>query len=427
MQNKRRIAFIALALLLVAVLLVLLFRKGGPKQLDWRETYNRESRAPYGTSILFALLQDYFQADSMQVLQDSIKGVLPERDVNAAYLFVGEALYMDSLDQEQLLRFVEAGNTAFLSSKTLPKPLAQAFYSYGCEASVWQDYGLFTDSLARLNFYHPDLRRDSAFEVPYLYYQRLANYEWSHLEPYHFCDDPEGFTALGGYESGAVNFARHPYGKGYFYLHTSPLAFSNIRLLEESGLVYAERALTHLAPQGPAYWDAYSKVPEWMGRRTRNRSLADRSLSSESPLSYILSQPPLAWAWYLLLSMGLLFLLFRAKRRQRVMPVLEANTNTSLEFLSTIGRLYFLQNNHRKLALQQMKLFLAHVRNRYFLATHELSDAFVRQLAAKSEVPEAHLQQLMTYYRNIESSSFVSSRTLVEFHRLIEDFYQQTK
>jgi hypothetical protein len=123
--------------------------------------------------------------------------------------------------------------------------------------------------------------------------------------------------------------------------------------------------------------------------------------------------------------MGLLYLVFRAKRQQRVIPVLEPNRNTSLEFLNMIGRLYFLQNNHRQLALQQISMLKQHIRRRYDIK--ELSEETAPTLAQRSGVEEAHLKRLMTFDRNIQTSTFMSGKTLSDFHQLIEYFYQNSK
>lgn len=430
MQNKHRTIWTIGALLLILVLLVLFFRSGRGTALDWEETYSQERTAPYGTSVLYALLSAHFPADSMRLLRDSVKGVLPLEDVDGTYWFTGEAVFMDSADQRQLLQFVEAGNTAFIASKSLPSTLMEELmYDTPCSFYIWEDYNGIQDTVAQLNFIHPNLRQDTSLTLKYRSKKGVRPYLWPYLEAHYLCGRPGGFQALGYMEvdTSRVNFYRQQYGKGFFYFHSTPIAFSNLSLVEEPGVDYLDRVLAHFDGKGLLYWDAYSKVPEWMGRRANgNSALADRSLSSESPLTYILSQPPLAWAWYLLIAMGLIFLVFRAKRKQRIVPVLEPNTNTSLAFISTIGRLYFLQNNHRKLALLDMRLFLAHIRHRYSLSTQHLDAAFVEQLAAKSEMPKPHLEKILTLYRNINNSTFVSSNTLVDFHRLIDNFYQKT-
>jgi hypothetical protein len=428
MNLNKRILYISAGLLLVLILLAVIFRSSSGKRIDWRETYVEDSREPYGTEVIYNLLENYFPQQEFTTLRDSIKGKLPNESESGNYVFIGEAMFMDSSDLRTLLNFVTAGNTALISCKTIPFDLMFHLYYDECEDAYWEDFYQMVDTVAYLNFQHPSLRADSAYQYQFFRNGTPTAYEWGYIEDYYFCGREEGLVPIGYMNDSLANFARRKMGEGYFYLHTQPLVFSNIQLLDKQGQDYIAGVLSHLQ-EGDIYWDAYSRVPEWLGRR-RNQDQyygGNRSLSSESPLQYILGQPPLAWAWYLLLGMGLLYLIFRAKRKQRMIPVLESNKNTSLEFIATIGRLYFIQNNHRKLALQQMKLFLGNIRERYFMNTRELDATFVEKLAHKAEVNPESIDRILLLYKNIKSSSFVSENTLVDFHQLLDDFYRNSK
>ncbi|MCO6480927.1 MAG: DUF4350 domain-containing protein [Phaeodactylibacter sp.] len=427
MLNRKYILALILAVLLATVTLMFLFRDP-PRKFDWRETYDEASRQPYGAYVIFELLQGLFPGHPLEVLRDSLHGVLPEEDESANYIFLGQALYMDSSDVNALLRFVESGNLAFISSKTIPYDLMFHLYYEECDDIYWEDYNILYDTAVALNFEHAELRPEEPYRYEYVARQKAQPYSWSYIESFYFCGQEEGLVPIGMMNDSLANFARVRYGDGFFYLHTTPLAFSNIQLLEEWGLEYANRAFSHLRA-GPIYWDRYSRAPEWMGRRMNNRgnALSNRQLSDESPLQYILSQPPLAWAWYTLLGLGLLFLAFRAKRKQRIIPVLEPNTNTSLAFLSTIGRLYFIQNNHKKLALLQMKLFRAFLWEHYAIQSRDLDEGLVERLAHKSEISKETIRKILLLYKNIRNSSFVSENTLIDFHRLLDGFYKNCK
>ena len=426
MDNKRVIIIIVFFAL---VLSLILFFSQSKTAYNWRETYKEGSKDPYGTHVINQLLQSYFPNEEFHQLQDSIYGILPDTIIrNGNYVFIGEGLFLDSLDVETLLRFVANGNRAFISSKTIPFDLMFYLYYEECNEYYWNDYVNISDTIAHLNLIHPNLETKQSFIFKYLYRNKPKPYRWQFIEEYYFCEEDFSPVALGYMNDTLVNFARFPYGEGAVYLHTAPIAFSNIQLLEKEHLNYANKVFSHLQT-GPIYWDEYSRISELIGRRRneRNRNNTPRTLSSESPLQYILSQPPLAWAWYLLLGISLLFLLFRTKRKQRIIPVSEQNTNTSLEFLSTIGRLYFLQNNHKQLSLQKMKLFLGQVRDRYHLQTRSLDDNFVEQLSIKSEVSEEIIQKILLLYKNISNSSFVSENTLIEFHQVVDQFYKNRK
>lgn len=423
---KNRQLMLLFGLLVVLVLLTILFLRKPSTRFDWSPSYEAQSKQPYGTHVMEALLRGYFPGKGFEVLNDSVKGNLPSKSAeNANYVFIGEALFLDSLDADALLKFVENGNTAFISSRTIPYDLMFYVYYDECNDIYWEDYSTIDDSTVQLNVSNKKLKAPQDFEYSFYYRNKIRPYEWSYIEGYYFCDGEFNLMELGRMNDTLINFAKVKYGEGTFYLHTVPLAFTNFHMLDSTHLQYANRVFSYLPP-GKIYWDEYSKTFESVGRR-RNNSDYNRQISRESPVQYLLSQPPLAWAWYLLLAMGVLFLLFRTKRRQRTIPVLESNANTSLEFVSTIGRLYFLQNSHRKLALQKMKLFQNFVRERYHLRGHELDAEFIAKLIAKSGVPLALVDRILLMHRNISNSRLVTENTLIEFHQLLDEFYKTCK
>jgi hypothetical protein len=423
MKNNQRF-WLVLGIVGIVAILVFLFLRQSAKVIDWRPTYHEDSKQPYGTFVINQLLQKYFPDKGFQVLSDSLNGALPGDSVRGSnYVFIGEALFMDSLDVASLLRFVENGNTAFISSRTIPSDLMFHLYDEECNEYPWDDYFSMRDTTVGLNFEHPQLESAKDFKFRFIGGGGRRAYEWNYISDYYFCEQENGLVELGYLNDSLINFARVAYGNGTFYLHTIPYAFSNIAMLDSTSLQYANRTFSHLSP-GKIYWDEYSKTSEDLGRRRNNSS---RALSRESPLKYVLSQPPLAWAWYLMVAMALLYLVFRTKRKQRIIPVLEANTNTSLEFVSTIGRLYFLQNNHKQLALQKMKLWLNFVRERYHLRGQETDETFQQKLIAKSEVPENLVNKIFQKYHKIAHTYGIFDNVLVDFHQLLEEFYRTCK
>lgn len=422
-MRSRNSIVLAGVILLLLIGMYAIWQQG--TRYDWQENYDDTKKDPYGTQVLRYLLEDYFPNEQVVVLEEGLKEKLTDEG-GANYVFTGGGMYMDSLDTQELLQFVERGNTAFISTKVLPQDLM--FYALDtlCDDLWWEDFGYFGDTSVTMNFLHPELAREQDFVCKYLKPKsEVEYYTWNYIEEVYFCEADFSFAALGYLGDSLINFARFSYGEGDFYIHSTPLAFTNIQLLEKEGLAYANRVFSHLV-EGTIYWDSYSQVPERVAQRLNNpMQPPNRRLSDKSPLQYVLSQPPLAWAWYLALAMGLLYMLFRAKRQQRIIPVLEKNENTSLTFVKNIGHLYFLQNNHRLLALQKVRLFLADVRERYHINTTNLDDNFVQKLHTRSGVAVASIEKLLLLHRNIQSSSFTSENVLIEVHQLIERFRKE--
>ncbi len=394
---------------------------------SWREHYRPDSKDPYGTYLVHNLLESYFPNQSFEVVKDS----LGERLDHGSFVYVGNHFWLDSLALDQLLRFVEQGNQAFIACPYLPQRLLDSINNEDCIGYDLEDeadyepvldgelYSL-TDTVINMNFRHPSLADTAGYELKRRFLNDPIQYQWTYMPPAYFCEGQTTFTQLGNINGVHTNFLSAAYGKGEFLIHTTPLAFTNLHLVEKQGLDYASKVFSHLKT-GPIYWDERPFDP------FSDQAGASSNPNKESPLRYVLSQPALAWAWYILLGMAVFYLVFRAKRRQRVIPVLEKNANTSLEFIGTIGRLFFIQNNHRQLAAQKMRLFLIFVREHYHLPTKELNEQFAKGLATRSDVPEEHITKIIRLNQNISNSSFLSETTLVDFHRLLERFYRTCK
>ncbi len=424
MSRQRNILFLGLGILIVVLLFLLTKQRSN---YSWDQHYLQNSKDPYGTLFFSELVQQSLSLDTLQLLSEDISHALPI-DTTAAsnYFFIGEGLDFSEADKSQLLDFVAEGNSAFIACRVLPNTLMEELYLIPCDSMYWYRLSSFGDTLVGMSLKHPDLYPDSSFYYEFYSQKKLRNYNWQYISHIYFCEQENGLVSLGQINEEKTNFASVKYGEGTFYIHTNPLAFTNLHLLSPEGVTYAQLILSHLN-KGPVYWDENSRITEDAGELLNNNQSTNKQLNSKSPLQFILNQPALAWAWYLLLAMGLLFLLFRAKRKQRVIPVLEPNKNTSLQFVSTIGRLYFMQSNHKQLALQKMKLLQVFIREKYNFNSRELDDELANKLAVRSEIPLEHIQQIFTIYQNITTAPFVSENTLIQFHKVLENFYQNCK
>ena len=420
MSNTRPYIIVAIVALIVFLIFAQLAKV--EEEINWEEDYSEGSLDPYGVLVINELLRNYFPDQTYYEISEGLSSELKTGEV-ANYVFIGEAQYLDSSDVSQLLDFVSKGSNAFIISKTVDFDLMDQVYFESCNGRAWDEFESVFESGIKLSLDHPVLKPDSSFSFNYYNLYRKRPYFWHYLDSVYFCEKSFSFVPLGTFDEDKINFARVAFGNGHFYFHTNPLVFTNIHLVEAHGSTYASRVFSHLV-EGPIYWDNYSRVPEFIGK-IQNSGSADGP--QQTPLSYVLSQPSLAWAWYLSLVLALLYLLFRAKRKQRIIPVLETNNNTSLEFISTIGSLYFIQNDHRKLSLQKLRLFQAFVRDRYHIPTKVMDQEFTEKLTAKSEVHKSIIDRIVLFQKNIYSSNFVSEKTLIDLHQVIDQFYKNCK
>jgi hypothetical protein len=406
-------------ILIAASAAVMLMPSCGSRKYKWNESYSSESKQPYGTYVTHEILKDYNKDGKLEDIKGPVHSKIHPSEENgtANYVFIGESFYLGHQGTDSLLEFVKRGNRAFISAKTLPDTLVGELRSIGCS---YENYGTITDGIfdtvANLNFYHPSLLSKKGYTYRYKINKETIDYKWYYVLTNNICDT-NGVVASLGDMNGHVNFVQVPYGKGFFFIHTTPLVFTNYYMIGKQGLDYSEKAFTHLAP-GPIYWDEFSRVPVDEDNDPQKK---------ETPFRYILSQPPLKWALYLTMLLLLVFILFRSKRRQRVIPILESKENTSLEFVQTIGTLYFQQTEHRKLAIQEMKLFLQFIRNRYSIPTNNVNSELFKKISIKSQVPEPQVETIFEQHQWIESMPEISDANLITFHQSIDNFYKTCK
>jgi hypothetical protein len=138
------------------------------------------------------------------------------------------------------------------------------------------------------------------------------------------------------------------------------------------------------------------------------------------------SQPALKWAYFITLASLFLYLIFEGKRRQRIIPIIEKPKNTSLEFVETIGALYFNHNDHKAITEKKIAYLLAYIRNKFFLKTTVLDQVFKEELSLKSGVNISTINEMFEYAEILKQSNEVHEKQLILFNKHIEDFYKNT-
>ena len=170
--------------------------------------------------------------------------------------------------------------------------------------------------------------------------------------------------------------------------------------------VYAATVLSFL-PKNQIIWDNYYKS----GRKVIT-----------SPLRFVLQNPALKWAFYITLISLLLFVIFKGKRTQRIIPVVEPLKNASLDFTKTIGDLYYQHGDYTNIINNKIQYFLEQIRSKYYLNTNELSENFISKLAIKSSNKKEDTKGLIDYIVYLKSKNTHTETDLIQLNKLIETF-----
>ncbi|NNE55228.1 MAG: hypothetical protein HKN32_04360 [Flavobacteriales bacterium] len=434
-----------IVILVAALLGLLLWWYFSSDRLDWREKYTPDSTDPYGGWVMKELLSASRDSADFHILSDTLyrETRIDSFQTKGNYIFLGRQIYLDSLEIDYLLSFVEKGNSAFLISKGFNDLLVDTLINYDIhpwqeeadegETNFWFEsmyaypLGTYNDSIIYANIGVDNQHLEQPYRARWVYDELPVEHRWIYWKSQ---IDSEYYTQierLGHFNGDYLNFIRVQYGEGSFYLHTNPELFSNFHLREEECYEYFKQVFSHLK-EGPIYWDEDNRYFQSAPGNSSDMSLYK---ASEGPLSFILGEKMLRSAWYLLLLGVLLFFLFGARRNQRVVPVMNKNENTSIEYSETVGQLYMRQGNHRSLGLLKMRLFLAFIREHYGLRTSYNSsqekEQLIHRIALKSDLGEQNVKDIFALHQAIFNASEVSNEMLIRLHRRLEFFYNECK
>ncbi|MBT0608399.1 DUF4350 domain-containing protein [Aequorivita echinoideorum] len=379
----------------IALLTIVITELVRPKPIDWRTSYTSFDKIPFGGFVLFEELNSLFKnAEISKIDEDPYEFLVKnEYEANSAYVFINDNISFDERQLEEILKYTEAGNTVFISSRSVGYVLRDSL-----GISTYTNYNILENEI-KPTFFNSRLQMDS-----------LPKYKKGVFKSVFEDIDTLNTKALGFYASeekklDELNFIEVNYGKGKFLLHNLPEAFSNYYLLKNNGQ-YAANVLSYIASD-KIYWDEYLKT----GRKVVT-----------SPMRFVLDQAPLTWAYYVLAGGLLIFMLFKGKREQRIVEVITPLENTSVEFTKTVGDLYFQHKDYSNIISKKITYFLETIRSRYYLNTNEISEEFINKLATKSGNSIEKTQKLFNLIRILKGRSVHSEADLLELNKKIEDF-----
>jgi hypothetical protein len=382
-----------------AVLIYVAFNLLAPRQLDWRVTYYHKHKIPFGGHALNTLVHDQFAGRDIQQSNETLYELYDSVQKPMNLLIVASSFSPGDEEVKALLKNVALGGHALISTGGM--------------------YGKLSDTLGIniTNYFYEDGYTQYITDAKDSTYLRFSNaglpdtthyiYPRKNLgERISVTNDSLGMRVAAVNDLGMIVTVTIPWGRGKIILNSTPMVFTNAYMLSGENNRFAATTLSYL-PDNDLLWTEFYEL----GR-----------MEARTPLRYILTTPALRWAYFITILGLLLFILFEAKRRQRTIPILKPVANTTLEFVHTIGDLYFQHGDHKDIAEKLITYWLEHVRTRYWLSTTKLDNAFTEALIRKSGKPAEDVRALMNVIRLIQSKPDVALDRLVDLNDRIEKF-----
>lgn len=407
MKNKDRLylAFFALIVLIYSA-----FQVFGPQPLNWENSFSGSDTIPYGSFILKQELPSLFPNDRIETMYVPLyeelnkNGLQDEPPKNR--IFINSSFDPDPVETKLLLQSVSDGDNVFISASAIGDQLADSLgIELGYETRINESDSLngppaAGDDGKGLNLSNSTLSAPEGWVIDM---QRIT---------YFSAVDSLKSKKLGYFSgSGRVNFISISKGKGKIFMHLIPHAFTNYYLRDPEFAVYAFKVLSYL-PARSTVWDEYYK---------------DGRLQYTTPLGYILSEPPLRKAWYLIMTGIFLFMIFQSRRLQRAVPIRNKPENSTLKFAETIAGLYLEKGTHKDMANKKIRFFRDWCREHLGLLLTRTEQPPAEKVAAQAGVSAEQVHELFALVAETEAASQISKEQLKAVSSKIDQFYKNSE
>lgn len=374
--------------------------------VDWTRYFNSEKTTPFGTYVLRGELDEIFHESLINDLNETLYSYFSDNyhhDYDELrYIYINDYLVHDQEAWTELAYFVEHGGTAFISTHSFKDFQID---DLEIELSSFENKPKGpTVSLSVKNKPNKTYKYDKGAGVSYFS-------KYNH----------ETTTVLGYLESNnekQPNFIKVNYGDGYFLLHSEPIAFTNYYLLKTDNYTYVSDVFSYI-DDGEILWN--NKRFQSINESGRNDG------GFFNALSFMMKHESLKVALYLLIIMGLLYLLFNSKRRQRIVPIVLPYENYTLDFAKTLAELYRHHPDHKAMVQYKINYFLEQIRVNHNITSKDTEKNFSELLSAKSGVDLSTCQILVANIEDLKTKDKIRQEDFFKLQSLIDTFNKKSK
>lgn len=397
MSNKNTIIIIACVFLIMFLLGRSFYEKKEINTCDWYEDYRFNSTEPYGAWLFYEMIVDRYGKEN--VFRHTIDTSITQIDTSGFTYILLSNSYQNDNDQDQVIELAKKGNEILLIGETYFSKMTEVYRQLEFD---FED----ADSVMNMSFV-------DGSEFQYKNYFSTIKHATTFTP---FTVDISGrtnFTSIGMTSDTSTFFYKKSTSTGSYYHHTAPFLFSNIAAKQDFYLEHFNKVLENFEHKKVILDCAY-----YFDDPTS-------PYTDRSPIQYILQEKSLRWAYYTFIFTTISFLFFRGKRKQRIIPVLEKNENTSIQYVDTLSELFMQQDQNEKLVPHLEAIFYQRIKQKYFLSPE--NENFVNLLSRKSRIPEQNINTLINNFKTGSSGFHFSDDQLISLHRRLEEFYKNAE
>lgn len=377
------------AVIFIIVMTILALLEVNKKEtLNWRKNFDIHEKSPFGLFVFNNEAGNLFK-NNLKKIETAPYEYYSQHKKGIHNIIIIEN-DIDGQSWKKILDQVSAGSEAMLMVSRMPKEISDSIGYYDSEISFEEENVLkFTDKKYQNDFIKLD-------KFP-------SGRGFSFIKP--------GVEILGKTvekrNTDQANFIKVKFGKGIIYAHTEPLFLTNYYLLKPGNIKYAQDVFSYL-PDKETLWFVKSNTK-----------------TSQFFMRFILANPALKYAWWILLGGLILFIFFNAKRKQRIVPITEPLRNTSLDFVKSIGNLYLQEGDFHDMMSKKAQYFLNKVRLDLLIDTQNLDEDFAKKLQLKTGKPMEMINEAINLIKKAQDPyASVIKEDLARINKLLDEIFK---
>jgi hypothetical protein len=383
------------------------FNSAKPKKIfDARISYNTSEYRPYGLKFAYQAFKTKAKKGFFENKQkiDSANVLLQG---NNNVLIIATPYFLPNQDEiDKMRRFLDEGNSVFLSSFNVSKLFYSNFFTSAQTSQFFYNQYAFppiglVDSLS-IAMNNAD-SGETIFKYPGL---KTKNDFLSY-------DEFEA-KVIAKDEFGIGQIFDIQVGEGHIYFSQAPMTLSNYFLLHKDNHQFLNLLMNTLeTKQKKVIWDRYYE--QFRVQRPEPKPNEDKP--GDSYLWEVIKKhPPLQWAIVVFLIGAALFLAIYSKRILKPIEILPDSKNNSMLFVNALSGLYWLKQDHKKIAEKLILHFYDKIMLRHRIQPKDIKLENTEKLAQKMNIDEAILRDLLTEIQSIELSEQISKQKLLTFY-----------
>ncbi|RNA60628.1 hypothetical protein D1631_01120 [Chryseobacterium nematophagum] len=332
---------------MVVMIILALLEVNKKESTDWRKNFDVNEKSPFGLFVFNNEVQSLFD-HHVKKIENTPYDYYNQHQKGAHNILVIES-DIDKESWKKILKEVTKGSDMMLIMSQIPKEISDSIGYYDSQLSFEEE------NVLKLT--------DRKFQNDFIKLDKFPSGRgFTFIKP--------NVQVLGKTvernNTDQVNFIKIQFGKGIIYVHSEPLFLTNYYLLKRGNAKYAQDIFSYLQNR-ETLWFVENNTQE-----------------STFFMRFILSKPALKYAWWIFLGGLILFIFFNAKRKQRVVPLLDPLKNTSVDFVKSIGNLYLQEGDFHDMMNKKSQYFLNKVRLDLLIDTQNLNEDFAKKLHLKT-------------------------------------------